>query len=608
MIEPAELAQFVRDEQAAQLAAAARADLLSRQALVALGQAVDGLQITRRGRHHVELQTETNFSRFRPGDALRFSCGEAAFGGELLEVAESGRKLIVAPGRDTTALPTGPWLALQDNFDNSRTVIEALDQLMPGAPGWSYFQLLNGRPKPTAEPRSTEDLTRFQAIYNELAQDSGQALDASQRDVFLRCLACPPLLGVQGPPGTGKTLVLAFVAEALVRKGQRVVITAPTHQAVNNALSTLHGLFPARPVVKAGRNLHTEALSPGVRVLTLRRASLAADTIIGLTFAAAFHHLILGDTIAKPNVLIVDEAGQVPLAQGACAGASGAGSVLLFGDDQQMPPVFTGDVNEAPLATSVFAWLRSYTAADVVRLAVTHRLNQTLCDAIGQAFYASGNVSLRPSAEAVGRRLPAHFAAMAPDTLYQDTLDPDEALIWLQVPGRTSTQHNLREAALAADLVAHLVGAGLPPDRVAVVTPFRRQVMRIRGLLEKLLPMGAPQPIVDTVERVQGLTVDVIVTSLVASEPDYVTAVARFLFSPNRLNVAISRARCKAIVLSAPEIFDVLPADFAALQALGRCKQLMQRAHQIVAHTLPIARPWTQRTLDYLDSNPSVSS
>jgi DNA replication ATP-dependent helicase Dna2 len=215
---------------------------------------------------------------------------------------------------------------------------------------------------------------------------------------------------------------------------------------------------------------------------------------------------------------------------------------------------------------------------------VTHRLNKALCDAVARSFYSSSaGGALQPSPSAAAQRLPDRLASSSSDLTFQQVLDPDEPLIWLQVPVQNTSQHNRAEAQLAATLVAHCINSGLPTERVAIVTPFRRQVMLIRGLLEDLLPPGMAQPIVDTVERVQGLTVDVIVASLAATDPDYVVSVAGFLFSPNRLNVTISRARSKAILISSPNIFSVLPADLSAVQSRMQCQALLSRALAVFA-------------------------
>jgi DNA replication ATP-dependent helicase Dna2 len=110
---------------------------------------------------------------------------------------------------------------------------------------------------------------------------------------------------------------------------------------------------------------------------------------------------------------------------------------------------------------------------------------------------------------------------------------------------------------------------------IAVVTPFRRQVMHIRQLIAAEIGEDRELPIVDTVERVQGLTVGAVIVSFCASETDYIASIAEFLFSPNRLNVAVSRARTKAIVISSPDVFNVLPKSFNGFVSKTLCQKFL---------------------------------
>lgn len=82
---------------------------------------------------------------------------------------------------------------------------------------------------------------------------------------------------------------------------------------------------------------------------------------------------------------------------------------------------------------------------------------------------------------------------------------------------------------------------------MAVITPFRRQVKLIHSLL-KVNPL-ANRVVVDTVERLQGKDVELIIISLCASSAEYINAMGEFILNKNRLNVMISRAKSKVILL-----------------------------------------------------------
>jgi len=346
---------------------------------------------------------------------------------------------------------------------------------------------------------------------------------------------------------------------------QRVAILAPTHQAINTALTTIHRLFPDRDVIKVGDSSKTDSLDPDIPLVNREnKTSIPVEgRVTGMTYATAIFQLMLRINNTVPNVLIVDEAGQLPLAQGSFCGLSGAGKIVLFGDDKQMPPVFPGDLSSHRLATSVFAQLRTEQPQVIIPLRFTYRLNPQLAQAVGSSFYPELKGDGLVSCQIESSRY-----------LIQASQN-ESSLEWYQIPIRNARQINEPEARMSADIVSGFLKDGLPADQIAVVTPFRRQVARIRTLLAAQGLYNEGKPIVDTVERVQGMTVEVIVVSMCASDPDYVAKTAEFVYSLNRMNVAISRARNKAFILSAPDIFSHLPSTHKGIIAREACRKML---------------------------------
>lgn len=577
-----ELIAFVQREYALQQEQQTEQQMLSYDALVALGYAIHGLYVNTFENNQVVLHCKNNDSRFRPGDRLTFEMpGEKAFSGILVDLQQSGRLLRIQTSDKTPLVGSGPWLATENGMSMVSTIIKALEKLQPGGAGWGFAQQLLGFPTnigslPSLPGRQPAVIP--QEIYPQLALDAGIELDPSQISALMRCLALPQTLGVQGPPGTGKTMLLGFVAEGLERMGKRVVILAPTHQAVNNALSTIRRLFPDRLVIKVGDELRVESLNPTIRIMSDSReiSNLPQDTIVGMTFMAALQRLMLNDKRPlNPHVVIVDEAGQLPLAQGISAGLCGAGTLLLFGDDRQMPPVIASGLGEEPYAISVFAQQRNSRPDSILMLDTTYRMNQELCDRIAGAFYADAVSPLQPDISAKDRILDAKFAEHAVNEVTRTALDPEHSLVWVKISSQKYTQANRLEAEAVTDIVRVCLESGLPSSEIAVVTPFRRHAMLIRSMLSDAMGTSDGLPIIDTVERVQGATVDIVVVTLSASQSDYVTSLATFLFSPNRMNVAISRARRKAIVISSPNLFDVLPLEHQGIIGRNVCKKVL---------------------------------
>ena len=583
-----ELMNFVQREHMSELEERAAHDLLSERALVGMGYAIDNLMVSKIDGTRVVLNCPINDSRFRPGDRLSFhSLHDQNFKGVLIDLQHGGRQLHLHVTENVPNENSGPWLCSENTTNLTAAVVRALEKLQPGAAGWGLVRSLLDVNSPVhLPPLLPSKKVNADDLYKQLSQYSSFTLDVSQREAFKRCLNLPPVLGVQGPPGTGKTVLLGFVAEGLIRAGKRIVVLALTHQAVNNALSTIHQLFPNRPVVKVGDELRTESLHSEIPIISnaSQLRDLDLDVIIGMTFMSGLHRLMATDSRPiDPHVVIIDEAGQLPLAQGICSGLCGAGTILFFGDDRQMPPVFRGDLREEPLALSVFAQLRKTQPDKIFMLEITYRMNAELCDCIRQAFYMDTASSLQPSNTAKNRYLDPAYAFQATTETVKLALAHQPSLTWIKLATHKYMQSNPVEASVVVDILYTLLQNGLPPEEIAVVTPFRRQAVNIRSLLSLALKSSDNLPIIDTVERVQGATVDVVVVSFCASQPDYVTSLANFLFSPNRLNVAVSRARRKAIVISSPNLFDVLPLDYQGIIGRNLCRGLLERSQSFYA-------------------------
>ena len=90
----------------------------------------------------------------------------------------------------------------------------------------------------------------------------------------------------------------------------------------------------------------------------------------------------------------------------------------------------------------------------------------------------------------------------------------------------------------------------LGPKDILVVAPYNAHV----GLLRKRLPAGVA---VGTVDKFQGQQAPVVIYSMATSTPEDAPRGMEFLYSGNRLNVAISRARCAAFLVANPRLFDV---------------------------------------------------
>lgn len=379
-------------------------------------------------------------------------------------------------------------------------------------------------------------------------------LDASKREAFAAVFSRDPVCLVQGPPGSGKTFLLAHVVAALARRGERVLVTAHTHRAVNNALRTIAEVAPDLRVIKAGRATGADDLrgSPVETVSSIRRIPRGGDRPI-ISGTTVFGLRAAWDEPPWDRV-VIDEAAQVPLAY-APGALMLAPRYMLVGDHRQLGPIVQGNHEDPLAATSIFEHLAE--AYPPVLLRTTYRMNSGINAFPSRAFYGG---ALEPAANAARRRF-----ARVPGGPFDAFFDPDRPAVLglLEHEGfRTRCEPEARlVAALATDL---LVRQGLKREALAVVSPYRAQLRLIRTLVRRgiVAALGRPSrlPVIDTVDRIQGQEREVVVVSLCASDTEWLASdQAEFFFAPNRLNVTLTRARTKLVVLASRHVFEAFP-------------------------------------------------
>ncbi|MGC9419727.1 MAG: TM0106 family RecB-like putative nuclease, partial [Rhodovulum sp.] len=359
------------------------------------------------------------------------------------------------------------------------------------------------------------------------------------------------VLPIQGPPGTGKTYVTARAILSLVRKGHRVGVASNSHEAIRNVLM--------------GCLLALEDDDPDI---TLENAELAhkvsgeddgyPEGFTGITRATSNDdpaltgaHVVGGTAFffSRPEFeqsldwLFVDEAGQVGLANMVAMGRA-ARNIVLVGDPRQLPQVIQG-AHPEPANLSCLDWMLGDHATIPpdrgIFLPVSRRMHPEVCRFISEQVYEG--------------RLTSH-----PDTARQGvsgTRFPKAGALWVPVAHEGNAQISTEEVsaiqAAAADL---LQGEWTEKDGtrrsmretdIIVVAPYNAQVNALRDAL----PLGIR---VGTVDKFQGQEAPVCLVSMTASSAEETPRGMDFLFSLNRINVAVSRAKGLALVFGAPRL------------------------------------------------------
>lgn len=397
-------------------------------------------------------------------------------------------------------------------------------------------------------------------------------LNDAQAEVGARAIATESLALIQGPPGTGKTRLLAEIVVMLCAAGCRIALCAFTHRAVDNALLAIHKVLRERGennivLAKLGQSLgdNEKALRAArVQRVDPRRGRLPESHAV---VASTCYQLAKLHDRERFHYTLFDEAGQLPIPH-ALAGMLRAKRWMLFGDHRQLPPVVTASHRDREASASVFEHLHNRYGSDL--LEVSYRMNEGVCRLISDSFYGG---RLRPSADAAGRRLPFQSGGRL-----DEVLDPSRSVVWVRIDHRQPGSRSVEEANAVADIVEDLVRQhGVPPGEIAVLAPFRAQVRQLRSALQhKALP-GAEQIVIETIERIQGQEREVVVLSLTVGDPDHSRGRGTFHLNENRLNVAISRARTKAIVVASSHVFTALPRDVDGLRSVSRSRELRDR-------------------------------
>lgn len=502
--------------------------------------------VQRRNGDEYELSFERNLTKVRPGDEVELVSNNGAKA--KATVIENQLETMVVQ-YDGDLQQSNYYRIVVNSVVLLDPLIKLLETIEAGQPGAFFLKLLAN----IAEPERSEDSS---VIYDE-SDWSITKLNDEQKNICKAALQCPSLYCIQGPPGTGKTDVLGVIARALNLSGKNVVVLAKTHHAVNNALNKIRQLCTNAPISKIGSKLKSEELSKSIRIYEkyyqyqkAYRKRMSYFTkygdVVGMTLQSAIINLGLLHTSFRPDVILVDEASQLTLAESGVLGVFGACSVIFFGDDKQMPPIFHEKQQHDDLSVSIFSHIISLYPTYEGRLCVTYRMNEEITKIVSQHFYEPYGEKIVASDFSKERKLLLN--GNHPDSRINEILASEKSVVEIDVSKNYNWEdYNPEEATFIASVTEYVLSLGMDTKDIAIVTPYRRQVLSIRKELRERLGANIPQ--VDTVERLQGQDVDFVIISFsVTSEEFYKNNIA-FLLNRNRLNVMISRAKKKVLLV-----------------------------------------------------------
>jgi AAA ATPase len=403
--------------------------------------------------------------------------------------------------------------------------------------------IINGCPHPTFENK--EKCAKFLA---ETESCFKMSLLPKQKEAILNSMQAKDYYLIQGPPGTGKSFVLGIIMlEEIFDLKHNVIVIGPNHMAINNAMVQLLKLFPQCLILKVGQSYNaptSKVLSDGeeygiTNILRLNVDGLNeiakernSNWLVGLT-----PHCLYTSRARdlECDTLIIDEAGQmtIPLA---LMGMIKAKKVIFAGDHKQLPPIVSSEKVKPELRQSAFQTLISDN--NCTMLDTSFRMCEPICDFVSELFY-DGHLHAMKQGHS--------NALICSKPLY--SFDSPVILHEIDDEGE---QVSDKEAAFIADTIAKFLSLGVSAEEIGVLSPFRAQAANIRRLIRKhkdISKEDSKNIASDTIDKMQGQEREVIIYSLVSGNMIYMKEMAEFLYNPNKMNVAFSRAKSKLIIV-----------------------------------------------------------
>lgn len=348
-------------------------------------------------------------------------------------------------------------------------------------------------------------------------------------------------LFIQGPPGTGKTYTSSHIIVELIKLNKKIGVSSNSHKAIHNLLNKIEKVALAAGIHFNGiKRSHDDKNTYNGKFIKSDSkkdhmpsdCSLYAGTV--RFFAEKFFE-------TNPvDYLFIDEAGQVCVANVVAMGTA-TKNIILIGDQMQLAQPMKG-IHPGDSGLSILDFLlgdhATVSPSQGVFLKETYRMRPRICNFISKAFYEE--------------RLSAHPSVYQYELSFDKINLPTEGICIIPVSHEGCSQKSVEEGQIITSLYQTLLQQKLKVDDkierkltspdILVVSPYNIQVNYLRSIL----PEGAQ---VGTIDKFQGQEAAIVLVSMTTSSAEDLPRNIEFLYSKNRLNVAISRARCLTIVV-----------------------------------------------------------
>jgi predicted RecB family nuclease len=373
---------------------------------------------------------------------------------------------------------------------------------------------------------------------------------ASQLDCSYLC--------IQGPPGAGKTYTARHIIGDLIAKGKRVGISSNSHKAIINLMDGVADHLLENNIegqlIKVGGDAEDPIFEK--QNVNFRKDAKAcgnelnsSSLCIGGT-AWLFCNALLTEEegVDTFDYLFIDEAGQVSIAN--LVGMSRiANNIILMGDQMQLGQPTQGSHPDES-GQSILEYLLEDQATISPNMGVflpkTYRMHPDVCRLISDQVYD-------------GRLHSANDTNRHTVALPSEALPIQHGVHFLPVSHEGNTQGSEEEVEAIKIMAQKLIGMPYWPEKeggeirsigwsdILFVAPYNYQVNLLKAALNTDARVGS-------VDKFQGQEAPIVFVSMCASDASESPRGIDFLFSKNRLNVAISRAQALVIVVGSPSL------------------------------------------------------
>lgn len=355
-------------------------------------------------------------------------------------------------------------------------------------------------------------------------------------------------LPIQGPPGAGKSFTGSHMIFELIKNGKRIGITALSHKVIINLLEKVKQLaddesFDLRIIYKGSLtedNDYPWTMAKNVDAIATNLQNF--HIIAGTSFMWCSEKL--EDSL---DYLFIDEAGQFALIDTIVV-SHASKNIILLGDHQQLKQPIKGVHPEGTEVSALEHLLEGKKTIPVEKgifLASTWRMHSDICFYDSEMFYES---RLHAVEGLENQRIEGNTQFIGSGLFYKDVLHEG------------NTNLSLEEINEIEKIVQELTKGDvyfydeknnkhvLRLDDIKIITPYNSNVFEMQKRIQNVA--------IGTVDKFQGQEAPVVIYSLASSSPEDAPRGMEFLYSPNRLNVAVSRARAMFIMVGNPRLFE----------------------------------------------------